>query len=274
MLTNHPLADLFPLLTDATFKALVADIRENGLREPIILHEGRILDGRNRYRACTEVGIEPITKAWDQRGTALAFVVSKNLHRRHLDESQRAMVTAKIANMKHGSNQHISQKMEDRPIGPSSNEEAVVSLKEAAKMMNVSERSAKRARAVRTNGVQELQQAVEAGAVSVAAAAEIAQAPAEEQREIMSGGEKKVAAAAKSRRAARKKLRRLHSEAPTETEHDRDLRLIQNIWSGVCVTARQEFLRSIATEIEAALTAANATDEGYHGNRSTAQRIA
>ena len=98
----HPLAELFPMMEGEQFAGLVSDIRENGLREAIVLHEGKILDGRNRYAACVEVGVEPMTREWDQRGDALSYVVSKNLSRRHLDESQRAIVAAKITNMRNG----------------------------------------------------------------------------------------------------------------------------------------------------------------------------
>ena len=81
------------------FSALVEDIRANGQREPIYLHEGRIIDGRNRYRACQQLGIEPDTRVWDGVGSLVAFVVSLNLQRRHLTSSQKAIVAIDVLPM-------------------------------------------------------------------------------------------------------------------------------------------------------------------------------
>lgn len=198
MLTPHPLAELFPPMDDETFKALVADIRQHGLREPIILYEGMILDGRNRHRACTEIGVEPITRPWDERGSALDFVVSKNLNRRHLSDQQRAMVAAKIATIKLGDNQHVRQ---GSPIGEPSL--PPVSQNQAAAMLNVSARSVQRAKAVQSNGAPELKRAVEKNEISLKAAEEIAHRPQEEQREIMSKGSAAVLQAAKETRETR-----------------------------------------------------------------------
>jgi hypothetical protein len=55
---------------------------------------GAIIDGRHRYRACETLGIEPKVQEWDGEGSLTSFVVGLNLHRRHLDTSQRAAVAA------------------------------------------------------------------------------------------------------------------------------------------------------------------------------------
>jgi hypothetical protein len=93
ILSSHKLAEGFPLMSDLEYDALREDIRRNGQKEPILLFEGKILDGRNRYRACLDLKIEP--KIEDFKGTAEEaekFSVSANLMRRHLSKSQKAMI--------------------------------------------------------------------------------------------------------------------------------------------------------------------------------------
>lgn len=96
----HEVANIFPLMTGADYDALKADIAEHGLREPIWLHpDGSIIDGRNRHRACIETGTPPRFETWNGCGSLVAFVVSLNLHRRHLTPSQRAMIAAETLPM-------------------------------------------------------------------------------------------------------------------------------------------------------------------------------
>lgn len=89
----HPLCTLFPRVTGAEFDALVSDIRDNGLRQPIVLHKGMILDGGNRYRACEAAGVTPHFAEFDG-GNLVSFVLSANLHRRHMTAGQQAAIVA------------------------------------------------------------------------------------------------------------------------------------------------------------------------------------
>jgi N6-adenosine-specific RNA methylase IME4 len=189
----HPLADIFPLLGGPEFDELTADIREHGLHEPIVLFEGRILDGRNRYRACLAAKIECRFETY-QGNDPVAYVVSLNLRRRHLDESQRAMVAAKLATLKRGDNQHS-------PIGETSQARA-------ADLLNVGKRSVERAAEVREHGAPELVRAVERGEASVSAAADVATLPENEQREIVARGEREILQAAMQIRARKMEIRR------------------------------------------------------------------
>lgn len=96
----HEVANLFPLMQGDEFEELKADIKQNGLIEPIWLDkEGRIIDGRNRHRACIETGITPRFRTWDNGKSLVGFVVSLNLKRRHLEKSQRAMLATDILPM-------------------------------------------------------------------------------------------------------------------------------------------------------------------------------
>lgn len=89
----HPLCTLFPRMVGAEFASLIEDIKANGLREPITLHNGLILDGGNRYRACLHAGVEP--QFVEFSGVSLvSFVLSANLHRRHMTAGQQAAIVA------------------------------------------------------------------------------------------------------------------------------------------------------------------------------------
>ena len=133
-LEDHPLAAIFPILEGDAFTALVEDVKANRLQEPIVLCEGKILDGRNRYRACTLEKV--MIKARDYQGNdPIGFVLSANLHRRHLDENQRAIVGANLAKYELGANQHAGKK-EGLPVGI------------AAELLNVGARSIARAKKI------------------------------------------------------------------------------------------------------------------------------
>jgi len=142
----HELANLFPLMDESQYSDLVADIKENGLVESIVLHKGKILDGRNRYNACNDAGVEPNFVEYEGED-ALSYVISLNLNRRHLNESQRAMIGARLANMKHGGDRKNQRE----------NSTLDITNKEAAKKLNISDYSVKRAKQVQKEGIEDLQ---------------------------------------------------------------------------------------------------------------------
>jgi ParB-like chromosome segregation protein Spo0J len=195
----HSVASIFPLMAEHELEELANDIRSHGLREPIWLHADQIIDGRNRYLACQIAGVEPAYREWDGNGSLVAFVVSLNLHRRHLDTSQRAMVAGRIASFKKGDNQHT------QICGTSQDQ--------AAELLNIGIRSVQSAVDVLDHGTPELIDAVEAGHVAVSTAAVLTEFPAEEQREIIARGEAEILKAANQIRAKKKKSRKAEREA-------------------------------------------------------------
>lgn len=208
----HPYADLFPWIEGSDFDAFVEDIRVNGIHEPIVMFEGQVLDGRNRYMAARHLGIEyPVT---DYEGAdPLAFVLSHNLARRHMTESQRGMVHARIAKLPKGVRS-------DTAIAVSG-----MTQEQASAVLNVSADTGQRARKVIDAGVPELVAAVDAGTLSVSAAADIATLPKAEQAEIVARGEKEILAVAKDIRAKKrvKRFDRVSANLATLSEQSKPL---------------------------------------------------
>jgi len=154
----HPLAEIFPLIEGAEFDELVSSIKESGQREPIILLEGAILDGRNRYRACQVAQVEPITKIFNG-ADPVRFVVDINVRRRHLNESQRAMIAARLADMS------VGRPCSTREIGEIS--PIPVSATTAAEMMNVSRHTVQNAKTVLAEGTPQEIHSVQEGKAAV-----------------------------------------------------------------------------------------------------------
>jgi len=110
----HPLANDFPLLEGQEFDDLVADIKAHGLHEPIVIFQGQILDGRNRYRACEAAGVTYVAdNILDPGFDAVAYVVSKNIHRRHLKPEKRNELIAELLKL----NPHKSDRQFAKEIG-------------------------------------------------------------------------------------------------------------------------------------------------------------
>jgi len=114
----HPLAALFPMMPDDELRELAEDIAANGQRHPILIDaQGRLLDGRNRYRACELVEVEPwLARFEGDEAAAVALILSENVTRRHLSKQQRAMALA-LAELDRNENNEID--LEENGTGTS-----------------------------------------------------------------------------------------------------------------------------------------------------------
>jgi hypothetical protein len=96
-LEPHPLSALFPPISQEDFDKLAADIKLHGLHQPIVLYQGKILDGNNRYRACEDAKKPPkFTDFPGDDAAARNYVISANIHRRHLSPEQRREIIATL----------------------------------------------------------------------------------------------------------------------------------------------------------------------------------
>lgn len=185
---THPAADAFPLMNGDEFALLVADVKVNGQRDAAVLYQPPgvkqklILDGRNRLLACVQAKKKPRYRTYEG-DDPVGYVVSLNIHRRHLNESQRAIVAARLAELGHGGNRRRS-----------SGTTAARTQADAAKLLNVGERTVREAKSVLERAVPELLAAVERGDITVGSAAELAKRPAGDQRALLEQASNNAAA--------------------------------------------------------------------------------
>jgi hypothetical protein len=139
-----------------------------------VTFQGKILDGRNRSAACTNAGVKPRYVEYEG-DDPLNFIIRKNLRRRHLNESQRAMIAAEMANLGHGGD----RKSEEIKVPTGT---LTITQDQAAEALAVSPRSVKRAKKVKDSGDKVLIDKVKRGEVSVSAAAKQVAAPPSKKR--------------------------------------------------------------------------------------------
>jgi hypothetical protein len=149
----HPYSEIWPLMDGEDFNKFKVDIAANGLHVDVITYQGKVLDGRNRERACQETGVPVRYAAANVRNDseALDLVVSLNEHRRHLSLEQRAFAAAKLSNLKLGSNRYAEKKVDFAPAKSTSN---TTTTRQAAARIGVSYGSAVRAKAILSKGTE------------------------------------------------------------------------------------------------------------------------
>lgn len=191
----HRYASALPLMIGPEYDALVADIKANGLRHPIVLCPDdeqddvlAILDGRNRERACDDAGVKRRYERF-QGDDPLAYVVSVNIRRRHLNESQRGLVADRLAKLTQG-----------RPSKTGS--AAGLTQAAAAELVNVSERTVRSARAVQKDAIPEVVAAIEQGELLLERATEIAKLEKDQQLDALNEAKNTTRTTSKEQRDA------------------------------------------------------------------------
>ena len=233
----HPLSEIFPPMGAEGLAALTEDIKTNRLKEPIWLFEGRILDGNNRYRACLKISYpfkDDDFRQFDPKvlGDPLAFVVSANLHRRHLNESQRAGIAARLVTSKLGYNQY---------------NRAGITNEKAAKLLGVSEATVKMAKAVAEKAAPEVLEKVQKGELRLNAATQLPASPRTNKPPNLRGS--------KLRRRRRRKLRKLPepgppaAEEPAANQKMKALEEFKSKWIVLDEMQRRAFVISFYTEL-------------------------
>lgn len=190
-LENHPIANIFPMMSPDEHARLKKSISEHGLMEPIMLYEGKILDGRNRYAVCQELGVEVFHGEFfeaEMGMTAVQFVLATNRDRRHLDASQLSIVAARLkgyydAEARERKKQGAQKKDGDNCPTPNQGRSA----DKAGESVGVSGKSVQRAEKVLTKGTPSVVNAVESGQMAVSKAAKVVDLPPEDQDKIVAG---------------------------------------------------------------------------------------
>lgn len=184
----HEAANIFPI-DDEHISDLAADIKKNGQKVAIELFEGKIIDGRRRFKACQVAGIEPLTKNVLPEDP-ISYVLSLNLHRRHLNPSQLAMVGARAREIydreakerqKVRKGNQAGATVENLPQLDSGKARDAV-----GKAIGVSGKTIDHATRVLNQAVPEVVKAVDEGRMAVSTAAILAAEPEDKQREEIS----------------------------------------------------------------------------------------
>lgn len=255
---EHPAAALFPLMDGEQYETLKADIAANGLREPVVLYtDGTVLDGRNRLRACDELGIAAECRYW--RGDdPVAFVISLNLARRHLAENQRAMVAARAKAMfeEAARKRMLAGKAADPTAnlreGSGEVRQDRTAAAQAARALNVSPRSVESAAQVLKHGTPEVVARVDKGELAVSVAAQAAKLPVEKQAELASVPAKEL----------RAKIHAVEEEVSEAARQEAALPFVTGEWKHYQVAEAKDVLEKLP-EIEQPRISQAVSNLGY-----------
>ena len=175
MREQHELSKAFPPMSDEEYQDLKDSIENIGVQQPIVIYEGKIIDGWHRYNAANDVGMPCPEVELENDIDPRDFVIANNKARRHLTKSQIALSYTKVYQW--------------HPVGKNPKSVETTDLKtskELAKMAGVGVSTIEKAKQVLTKGNKEIIDAVESGKIDVSKGAKIAKLPKEKQAKALS----------------------------------------------------------------------------------------
>lgn len=217
----HVLSEFLPAMADAEFEAFRQDIKANGLRVPITLFEGKVLDGRHRLRACEESGVNP--RFVEFSGTeeeAARLVGSLNMQRRNLTKGQLGFAAGKLkewfaVRAKERALQNLKRGRSSEWANLPTREDEGRARDQAAAAFGVSGRTVDDAVAVAKSAAPEVVAMVERGNMAIHEALVLSKLPEKRQRELASIDDKK-----KRRAATRKSVNTSRGRARSESNKE------------------------------------------------------
>lgn len=282
----HPIANIFPMLPDDALQELAEDIKKHGLLLPILLFEDKVLDGRNRTRACELVGAEARYENFPAETTddALNYVLSTNLHRRHLTDQQKYRAIKKAEEIREKAKARLSEAGKiggqmagkGRPLdrgpavsaGPLSDVHKAPHEGEAAfeiaKMLDVSPRKVYQMEQIEREAPEPLRDAVDRGEISVDVASILISDMGKDGLEKVIEEIEPVQLAKtvksmarkirekKNQKQNKKKSQRNHVENPFEGIDRVDMMLtrLKQYWQEISPELRAEFLAWVDENVE------------------------
>lgn len=238
---QHPYGKELPHLNHNDLSSLTKSIRAHGLREPITLYEGKILDGWNRYSACIGSGVKP-TFVEFEGDDPIQFVIDRNIERRHLDDYQKIEIVKKLAGIeialaaKERQKSKPGRKVSRAPKGADEKVKPNRRTDEIAAHAKVSRRQVEKFEKVDRDGAPEVKRAVKQGTMSLGEAAEIARLPIVTQ--------KNIAKLPKTERVAR--VKEALSPAKIVSE-DWALETLKSTWLTSSADTKADFLQWLKT---------------------------
>lgn len=248
----HEIANWLPMLDHDGLQKMAEDIKSHGQRLPIILYDGKILDGRNRYVACQMAGVPPVYQDLPEGEDPVAYAESMNLPRRHLTVSQLAM----YGDNKRAYYDRQAKEKYDATVGrPSKLVETVPPISEKVKArdqagaaVGVSGRTMDKAKKVREQGHKNLVKAVESGKLDVTKAAKLAELPKDVQETILEDAER-LSWSGRQMLEEAKRLNVTPFEAPATVDESEltgdsyNLQQLKHYWRKTSRKDKKEFLR-------------------------------